>query len=86
VISIVGNFLVLAFKEKVIVTTRSHFTPQIQNALDILKDKKLLDKLERVGGAGYNVLKCLEGSSAYVFASAGCKKWDTVSYIFMCCD
>jgi len=65
--------------EKIIVTTRSHSTPLVQSALDTLKEKKLLDKLERVGGAGYKVLKCLEGSAAYVFASPGCKKWDTAA-------
>ncbi|KAI6183990.1 hypothetical protein M3Y97_00548200 [Aphelenchoides bicaudatus] len=65
--------------ERIVVTTRSHFTPMVQSALDILEKKKLLDKLERVGGAGYKVLKCLEDSAAYVFASPGCKKWDTAA-------
>jgi len=66
-------------KEKIVVTTRSHFTPLVQSALDTLGKEKLLDKLERVGGAGYKVIKCLEGSAAYVFASSGCKKWDTAA-------
>jgi 3'(2'), 5'-bisphosphate nucleotidase len=69
-----------ANQQRIVVTTRSHFTPLVQSALDILEKKKLLDKLERVGGAGYKVIKCLENSAAYVFASPGCKKWDTVIY------
>lgn len=32
----------------------------------------------RVGGAGHKVLLLIEGRAhAYVFASPGCKKWDT---------
>jgi len=32
----------------------------------------------RVGGAGHKVLLVIEGKAhAYVFASSGCKKWDT---------
>ena len=32
----------------------------------------------RVGGAGHKVLLVIEGKAhAYVFASRGCKKWDT---------
>lgn len=32
----------------------------------------------RVGGAGHKVLLLIEGKAhAYVFASSGCKKWDT---------
>lgn len=25
------------------------------------------------------MIKCLEGAAAYVFASPGCKKWDTAA-------
>jgi len=58
----------------VITTTRSHSTPAVQAALDALKPAEVL----KVGGAGYKVLQLLEGTAnAYVFASAGCKKWDT---------
>uniref|UniRef100_A0A8R1TJF8 3'(2'),5'-bisphosphate nucleotidase 1 n=1 Tax=Onchocerca volvulus TaxID=6282 RepID=A0A8R1TJF8_ONCVO len=66
------------------VTTRSHSTPYIRDTLNILKEKNLISDVEFVGGAGFkacytfsNVLKCLEGAAAYVFASPGCKKWDT---------
>ncbi|KAI6194449.1 hypothetical protein M3Y96_01126000 [Aphelenchoides besseyi] len=63
--------------ERVVVTTRSHNTTLVQTALDALEEQKLLDARERIGGAGYKVLKCLESAAAYVFASGGCKKWDT---------
>ncbi|KAI6197029.1 hypothetical protein M3Y94_01177000 [Aphelenchoides besseyi] len=63
--------------ERVVVTTRSHNTTLVQTALDSLEEQKLLDARERIGGAGYKVLKCLESAAAYVFASGGCKKWDT---------
>lgn len=58
----------------ILTTTRSHSTELVQNALDSLKPTEIL----RVGGAGYKVLQLLEGNAhAYVFASPGCKKWDT---------
>ncbi|CAI5442639.1 unnamed protein product [Caenorhabditis angaria] len=63
--------------KKVVVTTRSHLSESVSSALEALKNKDLADSIEKVGGAGYKVLKVLEGSAAYVFASAGCKKWDT---------
>uniref|UniRef100_A0A915PPG0 Enoyl-[acyl-carrier-protein] reductase, mitochondrial n=1 Tax=Setaria digitata TaxID=48799 RepID=A0A915PPG0_9BILA len=59
------------------VTTRSHSSPQIRDTVNILKEKNLISDTEFVGGAGFKVLKCLEGAAAYVFASPGCKKWDT---------
>uniref|UniRef100_A0A1I7Z4R5 3'(2'),5'-bisphosphate nucleotidase 1 n=1 Tax=Steinernema glaseri TaxID=37863 RepID=A0A1I7Z4R5_9BILA len=65
--------------KKVVVTTRSHSTPMVTEALDILAKQGLADSVERVGGAGYKVIKCLEGAAAYVFASPGCKKWDTAA-------
>lgn len=58
----------------ILTTTRSHSNALVQSALDSLKPDEIL----RVGGAGYKVLQLLEGKAhAYVFASAGCKKWDT---------
>lgn len=58
----------------VVTTTRSHSNALVQSALDALSPDEVL----RVGGAGYKVLQLLEGNAhAYVFASAGCKKWDT---------
>uniref|UniRef100_A0AC34FND9 3'(2'),5'-bisphosphate nucleotidase 1 n=1 Tax=Panagrolaimus sp. ES5 TaxID=591445 RepID=A0AC34FND9_9BILA len=63
--------------ERIIVTTRSHSNVGVQNALESLQKKKLCDKIVQVSGAGFKVLRCLEGAAAYVFASDGCKKWDT---------
>lgn len=65
------------FKEnpkRVITTTRSHGTKEVQDTIDAMKPDEVL----RVGGAGHKVLLLLEGrATAYVFASPGCKKWDT---------
>lgn len=58
----------------VVTTTRSHSNDMVQNALKALAPSEV----KRVGGAGYKVLQLLEGDAdAYVFASSGCKKWDT---------
>ncbi|XP_075982664.1 3'(2'),5'-bisphosphate nucleotidase 1 isoform X1 [Anticarsia gemmatalis] len=58
----------------VITTTRSHSNPLVERALQVMNATQIL----RVGGAGYKVLQLLEGNaSIYVFASPGCKKWDT---------
>ncbi|VDN53586.1 unnamed protein product [Dracunculus medinensis] len=66
-------------KERVVVTTKNHSTALVVEALDALKSKGLLDKVQKVGGAGFKVLKCLEGAAAYVYANSGCKKWDTAA-------
>lgn len=58
----------------VVTTTRSHCTELVQSALESLSPTSIL----RVGGAGFKVIQLLEGQAhAYVFASKGCKKWDT---------
>ncbi|KAL0869078.1 hypothetical protein ABMA27_007388 [Loxostege sticticalis] len=58
----------------IITTTRSHSNPLVEKALQVMNASQIL----RVGGAGYKVLQLLEGkASVYVFASPGCKKWDT---------
>ncbi|CAH2094572.1 unnamed protein product [Euphydryas editha] len=58
----------------IITTTRSHSNPLVEKALQVMNAAQIL----RVGGAGYKVLQLLEGlASVYVFASPGCKKWDT---------
>lgn len=58
----------------VITTTRSHGTGLVREALQAMQP----DRVEAVGGAGHKVLLLLEGRAhAYVFASPGCKKWDT---------
>ncbi|XP_049788643.1 3'(2'),5'-bisphosphate nucleotidase 1 [Schistocerca nitens] len=60
--------------QRIITTTRSHSNEVVQAALDALQPDNVL----RVGGAGHKVLLLLEGKAhAYVFASAGCKRWDT---------
>ncbi|GMR62337.1 hypothetical protein PMAYCL1PPCAC_32532, partial [Pristionchus mayeri] len=68
-----------AQKEKIVVTTRSHGTATVEEALQELERRGLSTSVEKVGGAGFKVLKVLEGAAAYVFASAGCKKWDTAA-------
>ncbi|XP_055616639.1 3'(2'),5'-bisphosphate nucleotidase 1 [Toxorhynchites rutilus septentrionalis] len=58
----------------IVTTTRSHSDAIVQSALDAVSPDEVL----RVGGAGYKVLQLLEGNAhAYIFASRGCKKWDT---------
>lgn len=58
----------------VITTTASHGNENIEKSIASLKPDKVL----KVGGAGHKVLLVLEGRAhSYVFASAGCKRWDT---------
>lgn len=60
--------------KRIITTTRSHSNTVVQAALDALQPDEIL----RVGGAGHKVMLLMEGKAhAYVFASAGCKRWDT---------
>lgn len=60
--------------KRIITTTRSHSSPEVQAALNAMDPTDII----RVGGAGHKVLLLLEGiAHAYVFASPGCKKWDT---------
>lgn len=60
--------------KRIITTTRSHNTPVVQAVLDAIKP----DEVIRVGGAGNKVLLVMEGKvHAYVYANAGCKRWDT---------
>ncbi|CAH1164747.1 unnamed protein product [Phaedon cochleariae] len=62
-------------KDKFVITTsRSHRDKMVSNALEALSP----DEIISVGGAGHKVLVVLEGRAhAYVYASRGCKKWDT---------
>ncbi|PIO72337.1 inositol monophosphatase family protein [Teladorsagia circumcincta] len=71
--------------QRVVVTTRSHLSQSVTDALNALKEKGLVDVIEKYGGAGYKVIKVLEGSAAYVFASSGCKKWDTCAVEAVLC-
>ncbi|XP_023023790.1 3'(2'),5'-bisphosphate nucleotidase 1 [Leptinotarsa decemlineata] len=58
----------------IITTSRSHRDGMVSNALKSLNP----DDVISVGGAGHKVLVVLEGRAhAYVYASRGCKKWDT---------
>ncbi|XP_033167411.1 3'(2'),5'-bisphosphate nucleotidase 1 [Drosophila mauritiana] len=58
----------------IITTTRSHSNALHQQALNAFASTEVL----KVGGAGFKVLQLLEGKAhAYVFATPGCKKWDT---------
>ncbi|VDM48510.1 unnamed protein product [Toxocara canis] len=67
-----GIDIVKGKKERVVVTTRSHSTTTVADALEALKKRGLADTIQPV-------IKCLEGAAAYVFASPGCKKWDTAA-------
>lgn len=59
-------------------TTRSHCNELVQEALCAIDPIRI----HRVGGAGYKVIQLLEGEAhAYIFATAGCKKWDTCGKI-----
>uniref|UniRef100_A0A7E5A0Z0 3'(2'),5'-bisphosphate nucleotidase 1 n=1 Tax=Panagrellus redivivus TaxID=6233 RepID=A0A7E5A0Z0_PANRE len=74
---VIGLNVISQFDEKVVVTTASHSTDAVKKAIEALEKANLADRIEKVSGAGFKVLKCLEGATAYVFASHGCKKWDT---------
>jgi 3'(2'), 5'-bisphosphate nucleotidase len=60
--------------QRIVVTTRSHETEAVKNAIAACQPTEVC----KVGGAGHKVLLLIEGKAhAYIFASAGCKKWDT---------
>ncbi|KRY33122.1 3'(2'),5'-bisphosphate nucleotidase 1 [Trichinella spiralis] len=60
--------------KRIVVTTRSHGNPNLENILEILQPTEVI----RVGGAGNKVLMLIEGEAhAYVFPGTGTKKWDT---------
>lgn len=60
--------------ENIITTTRSHSNRAVTEAVDACQPSQVV----LVGGAGHKVLLLIEGKvHAYVFASKGCKKWDT---------
>lgn len=60
--------------QRIITTTRSHMTDAVSKAINTCEPTKIL----QVGGAGHKVLLLIEGKAhAYLFASPGCKKWDT---------
>uniref|UniRef100_A0A8C2R8U6 3'(2'),5'-bisphosphate nucleotidase 1 n=1 Tax=Capra hircus TaxID=9925 RepID=A0A8C2R8U6_CAPHI len=58
----------------IITTTRSHNSQLVTDCITAMNPDDVL----RVGGAGNKIIQLIEGkASAYVFASPGCKKWDT---------
>ncbi|KAK3778635.1 hypothetical protein RRG08_016612 [Elysia crispata] len=60
--------------QNLITTTRSHSDWIVTEAVNACEPTEIV----RVGGAGHKVLLLIEGKvHAYVFASKGCKKWDT---------
>lgn len=60
--------------EFTVITTRSHSNQLVTEAIEALQPTNVI----RCGGAGFKVLELLEGRAhGYVFASAGCKRWDT---------
>ncbi|XP_044026409.1 3'(2'),5'-bisphosphate nucleotidase 1 isoform X2 [Siniperca chuatsi] len=59
---------------RIITTTRSHSNKLVTDCVDAMEPHEVI----RVGGAGNKIIQLVEGkASAYVFASPGCKKWDT---------
>jgi 3'(2'), 5'-bisphosphate nucleotidase len=61
-------------EQNIITTTRSHTTKVVTDAIEACEPTEVM----KVGGAGHKVLLLIEGKAhAYVFASPGCKKWDT---------
>jgi 3'(2'), 5'-bisphosphate nucleotidase len=60
--------------KRIITTTRSHSNARVEAALAALTPTEIL----RIGGAGHKATLLMEGKAhAYVYASPGCKKWDT---------
>ncbi|KAM9797978.1 3'(2'),5'-bisphosphate nucleotidase 1 [Neosynchiropus ocellatus] len=59
---------------RIVTTTRSHSNKVVTACVDAMEPHEVV----RVGGAGNKIIQLIEGrASAYVFASLGCKKWDT---------
>ncbi|KAM4529783.1 3'(2'),5'-bisphosphate nucleotidase 1 isoform 1-T1 [Fundulus diaphanus] len=59
---------------RVVTTTRSHSNKTVTDCVNAMEPHEVI----RVGGAGNKIIQLIEGkASAYVFASPGCKKWDT---------
>ncbi|XP_056621070.1 3'(2'),5'-bisphosphate nucleotidase 1 [Triplophysa dalaica] len=60
--------------KRIITTTRSHSNKLVTSAVQAMDPHDVI----KVGGAGNKIIQLVEGkASAYVFASPGCKKWDT---------
>ncbi|XP_051501334.1 3'(2'),5'-bisphosphate nucleotidase 1-like [Myxocyprinus asiaticus] len=60
--------------KRIVTTTRSHSNKLVTDTIQAMEPHDVI----RVGGAGNKIIQLVEGkASAYVFASPGCKKWDT---------
>ncbi|XP_032441234.1 3'(2'),5'-bisphosphate nucleotidase 1 isoform X1 [Xiphophorus hellerii] len=60
--------------KRIVTTTRSHSNKTVTDCVNAMEPHNVI----RVGGAGNKIIQLIEGkASAYVFASPGCKKWDT---------
>ncbi|XP_017267491.1 3'(2'),5'-bisphosphate nucleotidase 1 [Kryptolebias marmoratus] len=60
--------------KRIVTTTRSHSNKVVIDCINAMEPHEVV----RVGGAGNKIIQLVEGkASAYVFASPGCKKWDT---------
>lgn len=60
--------------KRIVTTTRSHSNKTVTDCVNAMEPHEII----RVGGAGNKIIQLIEGkASAYVFASPGCKKWDT---------
>lgn len=60
--------------KRIVTTTRSHSNKLVTDTVQAMEPHDVI----RVGGAGNKIIQLVEGkASAYVFASPGCKKWDT---------
>ncbi|CAN9507943.1 unnamed protein product [Ophioblennius macclurei] len=64
----------VAGDKRIVTTTRSHSNKVVTDCVDAMEPHEVV----RVGGAGNKIIQLIEGrATAYVFASPGCKKWDT---------
>merc|ERR1712150_119068 len=59
---------------QILTTSRSHMDETVKSCIESMEPTEIL----RMGGAGNKVLQLIENNAhAYIFASPGCKKWDT---------
>ena len=64
--------------DTVLVSTRSHSTPELQQLIERWLRDGLISSNERMGGSGAKVVRLLENSAqVYVHLGPGTKKWDS---------
>ncbi len=62
------------YGRRIVTTTKSHSNKFVLEAVQAVEPSQVV----RTGGSGFKVIQVIDGSAdAYVFASPGCKKWDT---------